>query len=98
VRICVLVEETLILVLSVLQCGSCLVYSPYILKFLVFIMKFSIPVISVLVGTTVALPELSKRQVSNELSGPCNKVTFVWARASTETNNMVRTRRRLDRR
>jgi len=48
-------------------------------------MKLSTAAFAGLVGLAAALPQTS---MSNELSGACKKVTFVWARASTETNNM----------
>jgi len=48
-------------------------------------MKFSTAAVAALIGVASALPQGS---MSNELSGACKKVTFVWARASTETNNM----------
>jgi len=48
-------------------------------------MKYSLTFVAGLVGSVVALPQSS---MSNELNGPCKKVTFIWARASTEVNNM----------
>jgi len=48
-------------------------------------MKLSAVAVAAFIGVATALPQTS---MSNELSGACKKVTFIWARASTETNNM----------
>jgi len=56
-------------------------------------MKYSL--IAGLAATALALPaDIDKRQfggrsTSNELSGECRQITFIFARGSTETGNMV---------
>jgi len=50
-------------------------------------MKLSTATVAALVGAVAAAPA-PQGSMSNELQGPCKKVTFIWARASTETNNM----------
>jgi hypothetical protein len=50
-------------------------------------MRVSIGVFFLSFGASFAKP--TPQSVSEELSGPCKKVTFIYARASTETNNMV---------
>jgi len=50
-------------------------------------MKFLSTAIVLFVGATIARPQGT---VSNDLiNGGCKKVTLVYARASTETGNMV---------
>lgn len=52
-------------------------------------MKFSATAVALFVGAAIAMPA-PQSSTSNELiSGGCKKVTLVYARASTETGNMV---------
>lgn len=64
-------------------------------------MKYSYSFVVGLAAGAAALPaDLSKRQfgfggfgggsTSDELSGPCRPITFIFARGSTEPGNMVR--------
>lgn len=57
-------------------------------------MKYSF-FLAAIAGLAAAAPapiELDKRQsgnTANELSGPCRAVTFIFARGSTESGNLV---------
>lgn len=61
-------------------------------------MKVSSVTLAAFIGLTLASPlPVEQRQVSDEsddlLNGPCQDVTFIFARGSTEPGNMVRSYR-----